>query len=260
MYNFYIIAPVWQFDNRASLRLDNIYMSTLDVKNLKKVHSEVTVTISTYPMVRQFEFYNENSIYETTETVTTDGDVQIRYKNMKCMKLNGGVWTPLQNYNAITQTLNKKNYIYIGGRANINYVTTGGSYNGANSETYITNPAKIVITGGKVNEVHGTARVQKGSVKGDVYIFISGGNIGCVYGGGNGSVYTNEDEKGNVNISITGGNFKKIYGGGQYSTSKVCGDVNIKIQNAKITEDVYGGGRGGQIQGKIYIDIKRLLV
>ncbi len=255
-YKFYTIVSVWQCGVFSSLRLDNLYMSTLSSANVKKVHSDSAATVSTYPMTRQFEFYNSNAIYETTETLTTNGDVQIRYKNMKSMKLNGGYWSPVQSYDAITTILNNENYIYIGGRANINYVTTGGIYNKENSEQYITNPFKLIITGGKVNAVYGTARIQKGSVKGNVNIFISGGNVTYLYGGGNGSVYSNGDEKGDVNIDITGGTFKNIYGGGQYYTSKVCGDVNIKIQNAKVTGNLYGGGRGGKIQGTVYVDIK----
>ena len=89
-YKFYTIVSVWQCGVFSSLRLDNLYMSTLSSANVKKVHSDSAATVSTYPMTRQFEFYNSNAIYETTETLTTNGDVQIRYKNMKSMKLNGG--------------------------------------------------------------------------------------------------------------------------------------------------------------------------
>ena len=124
-------------------------------------------------------------MYETTETLETEtAYIQIRYKNMKYMKLNGGYWTPVNNYGITSETLSKSNYIYIGGKANISVITTGGWNNGSNVERILTNPVSLVITGGKITQgIYGTGYVHGGSVKGNVNIFVSGGNISNIYGG-----------------------------------------------------------------------------
>lgn len=261
-YNFYTISPSYDFNNYSSLRLDGLYFAALPIGNVKKVHSELSATIGTYVRTRQFNFYNSNSMYETTETVETDMEyVQIRYRNMKYMKLNGGYWNPVNNYNISGETLNKSNYIQIGGKANINVVTTGGYNNGSNIEGILTNPVSLIVTGGRITEgIYGTAYVQGGSVKGNVNIFISGGYISNVYGGGNGSTYANGEEKGNVNIDITGGIFGNIYGGGQYYTSKISGDINLSIENAIINDNIFGGGRGGQVLGSTNLILKNTTV
>ena len=260
-YKFYTIAQVYDFNNSSSLRLDNLYLSVLSIDNVKKVHSEISAKINTYTRSSQFNFYNSNTTYETTETLKTGLIQQIRYYKMNYMKLNGGMWNPVQSYSITTATLNKSNYIYIGGTSYITYITTGGCNNGSNAERYITNPITIVATGGVVTQgIYGTGYVHGGNVKGNVNIFVSGGNISNIYGGGNGSVYANENEGGNVNIDITGGRFGNIYGGGQYYTSKIYGDVNIKIKNANVTGNIFGGGKGGQVQGKVNIDIKNTTI
>lgn len=257
-YSFFAISPGYDFNNYSSLRLDNLYFSVLPTNNVKKVHSELSATIGTFTRARQFNFYNTSSMFETTETLKTETSyMAIRYKNMKDMKLNGGYWNPVNNHGISSETLNKGKYIYIGGTAVISYVTTGGASNDSNIEGKLTNPIKIVITGGKItNGIYGTGYVQGGSVSGDVYILASGGNVANIYGGGNGSVYANNNENGNVNIKITGGTFGNIYGGGQYYTSKIYGSININIENATVNGNVYGGGKGGKVLENTNLTIK----
>ena len=253
-YRLYTIAQSWDFSNSSSLRLDNLYLAILPSSNVKKIHSELSATITTYVRARQFNFYDTGtgSNFETTETLSTDTSVQIRFRNLKYMKLNGGHWNPVQNYSTANFTLNKENYVYVGGNVNIPYITTGACYNGNNTESYVINPTRLIITGGRIyTGVYGTGSVHDSSVKGDVYIFISGGSVSNIYGGGNGSVHPNGAENGNMNINITGGIFGNIYGGGLYYTSRIYGDVNIKIQNARITGNIYGGGIGGKVNGNI---------
>ena len=255
-YKIYTCTQSYDFNVYSSLRLDNIYIGSLLKENIKKVHSESTATINTYSISRQFRFQSNNMIFETTETVTSSL-VAMWYRNIKVMKINGGNWRPTFEYSITNVVSNKFNYIVIGGMAAIDFISTSSRYNSNNSEACITNPTRLIVTGGRITTgIYGTGYVHGGSVKGDVNIFISGGNIANVYGGGNGSVYANGEEKGNVNIVITGGTFGNIYGGGQYYTSKIYGDVNIKIDNAKVTGNIYGGGKGGQVEGNINIDIK----
>lgn len=255
-YKMYLASQIYDFNVYSSLRFDNINILILQTANIKKVHNDSSATISTYPRARQIRFQNVNMIFEATENLKSD-TTNIWYRNIKCMKINGGYWNPVYEYSVYSAVLNKSNYLIFGGLAECAYISTSSINNSTNIEGYVTNPEKIIVTGGKINTgIYGTGVVHDGSVKGDVYIFISGGYITNIFGGGNGSIYANSEEKGNVNIDIRGGTFGYIYGGGQYYTSKVDGDVNIKIQNAKITGNVFGGGRGGQINGKINMDIK----
>ena len=255
-YNFYTISPAYDLNVYSSLRLDNIYLTILPIDNVKKVHTESSVAVNTYVRNRQFRFQNSNMIFETTETVTSDS-IAMWYRDIKFMKINGGKWNPTYEYDIVNATLNGSNCIVIGGLANIGYISTSSVENRTNSENYITNPHKLVITGGNITEgIYGTGYVHGGNIKGDVYVFVSGGKIANIFGGGNGSVYPNEEENGNVNIIITGGIFGNIYGGGKYYTSKIYGDVNIKVNNAKVTGNIYGGGIGGQVEGNVNIDIK----
>ena len=55
-YDFYIIACSYDIYSNSSLRLDNMNFSALPVENLKKVHSELSASISTFARARQFRF------------------------------------------------------------------------------------------------------------------------------------------------------------------------------------------------------------
>lgn len=260
-YKIYTGTPSYDYNNYSSLRLDNIYMGVLPIESIKKVHLDTSDTKGTYVRRRQFNFYNPNAIFETTETVKNDQDTQIRYNSMRYMKINGGFWNPVQSYSVATVTLSKKCYIYVGGMSKISYVSIAGASNENNVERYITNSINIVVTGGKISEgIYGSSRAQGGNINGNVNMFVSGGYVANVYGSGNGSIYQNGEEIGDVNIEITGGTFGNIYGGGQYYTSKISGNVNIKIKNAKIDGNIYGGGKGGQVCGNVYIDIKKSVI
>ena len=260
-YTCYENVALYDFNFYSSIRQDNITILNLSDNHIKKVHSELSATIKTYGRGANYRIVdNVNMTFETTEKVKTFGRVMF-YNNSKCVRINGGNFSLIENYVVSTMTMNKSAYIIVGGLAYIDKMSTSGLVNTANIEAYIENPVTLVITGGRVNNgIFGTGYIQGGSVKGDVNIFISGGNVSNVYGGGNGSVYANNAEKGNVNIIITGGIFGNIYGGGQYYTSKVNGDVNIKIKNAKINGNICGGGKGGQVLGNINLDVKETTI
>ena len=73
----------------SALRLDNINMITLKEANIKKVHNDSSAKIDTYPRSRQIRFQNVNMMFETTEKMKSD-TTNIWYRNIKCMKINGG--------------------------------------------------------------------------------------------------------------------------------------------------------------------------
>ena len=239
----------------SSYRYDNICVSSLSNDSIKKIHLELNVNVNTYQKGGNYRFdANSNMIFEATETVIKERTT-IFYLNVKAVNLMGGIWTVAQNYDVKNTTLSKFSYIKAGGVSHINMITTSG-WTSCNTEQYVVNPVTIIITGGQLGGIYGTGYGYGGSIKGDVNIFVSGGKIADIYGGGNGSVYPNEDENGDVNIEITGGIFGNIYGGGKYYTSRVSGNINIKISSAIINENVYGGGKGGEILGNVIIDIK----
>lgn len=250
-YNCYLTSPTYDYTNNSSLRLDNIDVYSLQESNVKDKYDN-DIVVETYTRSRQFNFNTPGAIFETTETATAGGYCQIRYKNVKYFRLLGGGWNPVWNYGVANGTLSKGNYIQIGGLALITYVTTGSCYNSGTTEYLETNPATLVITGGKITTgVYGTGNVEGSSIKGNVNIFVSGGNIANIYGAGKGSTYANGDENGDVNITIYGGTIGNIYGAGQFYTSNVSGNVNLNISNATITESIYGGGKGGKVTGNV---------
>lgn len=119
----------------------------------------------------------------------------------------------------------------------------------------------------------GTVGGTSGDGSPTVVITIGGGDINAVYGGGRGGedpVYNfnaKEGENprgsgasdttgpakviGDVSITITGGTIGYVYGGGQGAKgthddcASISGNVTISISSsAKVTKDIYGGGKG----------------
>lgn len=244
-YNMYMICPLYDYSNYASLRLDNINLYNLPDDFIKDIH-ENSITISTYTRARQFRFYNYSTL-ETTENFISASQSSIWLKNARSCRLNGGLWQPIFEYNVVNAnvTLTKGNYYKVGGLAKISFISTDCQYNSGTNEYFLTNPATLIITGGQVTTgVYGTGYAEGGSVKGNVNIFISGGKIANIYGAGYGSTYSNGTENGDVNIIVYSADIGTIYGGGQFYTSKVSGNVNINVYNSTITGNVFGGGKG----------------
>ena len=242
---------------------------------------------------RQINIQQNGIVFETTETVTSGDQTQIRfayskYGSAKHIDIKGGSWTILMTHgtNADRQdgdnyddNNNENNYapfmdftddnineyIEIGGKAYINYVSTGFASNGVAGATYsIVDPPDIIVNGGYVHEIYGTGKVAGSNVVGNVNIDISGGHVNCLYGATYGSVrkcseITDTIKKplendGNVNINISDGIVDTIYGGGQVFLSKISGNVNINITGGSFG-DIYGGGKSGEVLGNITLNI-----
>ena len=254
-YNLYMKAQGYDFYFYSSVVMDDVQICSLSTSQIQDIHG-TSVGVSTYTRSRQLYLYGEGISFETTENTTSDGSTNIWLYKGNHFKLNGGKYGVQWKYSNSNYTLNEGTYIQIGGLAYMTFVSNGVYANSTTSEYIYTNPPKIIVTGGSFSTgIYGTSYVAGGSVKGDVYIYISGGYIANIYGGGNGSVYANGSENGNVNILIYGGTIGTIYGGGQYYTSTISGDVNINIENATITGNIYGGGKGGKINGSVNLSI-----
>lgn len=320
-YSLFISAPSYDISNMSSLRIDNVHITGLNVAKTRdmvlvnkythtktesvknpsgtSVNISVAMTggtkdsigITKYSTSRQFNLGNQKTVFETSETATSDTIVQIRLAKAASIKLLGGKWNPVANYSVsrelsddephTSSTLSPKGrYILIGGTTEISYLTTGSCNNNTGYESHIAYPATIIITGGCIPKssssslrgIYGSGVIE-GSNVGEVNIFMSDGSIDAIYGAGYGSVgydyiYETFDNSGNktsevnyksskcdVNIEVYGGTIGNIYGAGQFYTSKVHGDVNLSFSNAKITGNVYGGGKGGNVLGNVNLDI-----
>ena len=77
-------------------------------------------------------------------------------------------------------------------------------------------------------------------------ILINGGFIaGDVYGGGNRNGSGDNNTKATINITMNAGNVVGSIYGGSNELGTIYGDVNVKVLGGEVTNNVYGGGRGG---------------
>lgn len=159
-YNCILSASSYDFRNYSDLRLDNV-----NVSNLRESDMELRwgLSKSTYPKYRQFTFYTNDAYFETTENLVANqsDNIEIRFKNSKSFRLNGGRWNVVQSYSNETNTLTKGKYVYVGGLSYYQYITNAGRNNGNNKETKLTNPYTIVVTGGYIETgLYGSGQAQ----------------------------------------------------------------------------------------------------
>lgn len=110
----------------------------------------------------------------------------------------------------------------------------------------------VVINGGTFSARHGIYGGSSwgGVVKGDTYVEFNGGTMstGSVAGG---SYNSQSKIEGSTSVKITGGTLKSVYGN---SASSVGGNININIDNAKISSSIYGASSsavGGDVNMNI---------
>lgn len=110
----------------------------------------------------------------------------------------------------------------------------------------------VVINGGTFSARHGIYGGSSwgGVVKGDTYVEFNGRTMstGSVAGG---SYNSQSKIEGSTSVKITGGTLKSVYGN---SASSVGGNININIDNAKISSSIYGASSsavGGDVNMNI---------
>lgn len=167
-------------------------------------------------------------------------------------------------------TLNGSTYIYIGGNAVIG------------DETLVRNETKLF--GAEAGSVFGIGNGKSGTStigSADNSTIVIGGNaniLGNVYGGGNygatgvsssisttsstivmydgmvnGDIYGGGNNNGsgdsstvaNIDITMYKGNVLGSIYGGSNAQGTIYGDVNVKVYGGEVTNNVFGGGRGG---------------
>lgn len=162
-------------------------------------------------------------------------------------------------------------YIYIGGDAKIgdeNLVTNGttlfgaeagsvfGIGNGRSNSTTIgsaDNSIIIINEDATINRnVYGGGNYGAVGISNDnissnyTHITMLNGTIkGDIYGGGNRNGSGSEDIESTIEIKMLNGTVEgNIYGGSNYQGT-IYGNVNVYVEAGNITNDVYGGGKGG---------------
>lgn len=251
----YLNAITHEFKVASSLRFDNVQLKPLTDAHLKDSLPTDNVTISTNTRNYRFNLSN-NMTFEITETAPSSSTQFLWANNAKSVILNNGMWHLFVSWTSSNKTINDGNYFLVGGHAYFNRLCNSiGQDVVPTVDVYLTNPVTISINGGYIDGLYGSPVKEKLNIKGDAYIFMSNGYVANFFGGDQGSIYPSNTEKGNVNIVTYGGKINILYGAGQKYTSKVYGDVNIELNETTISNNVYGGGKGGAVLGNINLTI-----
>lgn len=148
---------------------------------------------------------------------------------------------------------------YIGGGTNTSLygVAPGGVFgagNGVNGYDQVgsVNNSNILINGGTIaGNVYGGGNygatgyiLSSGTTTSNIRMYAGTVN-GSIYGGGNNNGSGKSNISSSINIEITGGNINTSVFGGSRTKGTTYGSTNIVISNAKIGDNVYGGGEGG---------------
>lgn len=113
----------------------------------------------------------------------------------------------------------------------ISYVYGGG--NAASSEK-----VNLKVLGGKIKYLFGGAN-QSGTINSSNISVKNNSQINTLFGSNNAGGETQ-----NAEIEAFGGTFENIFGGGNEAPT---GAVNLKLKNVLVKEEVYGGGKDGEV-------------
>lgn len=231
-YSLYLSAPEKELEIYSSLRFDNVCLKALTETDIKVIRGS-EVSAKTYSHIVDLGFYSTGS-FEVTETVSTDNkSINLFFRNLSRVKLCGGSWSPFvaKSEDEIS-TLSDKNIVIVGGVAKVENLTLQYENVLNKDKAIIQNPPTMIITGGVINKVSGVSEV---GVKGNVNIFVSGGNIGELFGVDNQSVSASSKDKGNVNVKIYDGFVDKVYG--KNGECDISGSVNLIIDSFRTNDD-----------------------
>ena len=225
-YNLYLTAQTKELNSYSSLRIDNINLKSLPISNVNVIHG-TEANAATYSHTIDLGFYT-NGIFEATENVSTENKtINLFYRNLSEIKLNAGNWNPLvaKNEEEITN-LNDRNWIGIGGIAEIDNLTIGYEEIIKENNAIIRNPPTINITGGIIEKISGTSNAN---IKGNINVFIAGGKITTLHGIEDKNIIASDNEEGIIFVKIYGGNIGVVLGKEGIGTAS--GNINLVIDN-----------------------------
>ena len=179
------------------------------------------------------------------------------YKHEYCVINGGGAVGSVHNFYSEGNINEIDRRWCIGRNASIATVFGGIQSTNINQLVTINSDYDIYVTGGKISNFYGGSSNMYATTIGsrDIYVLgdasaKSAGNtqyfptIGNFYGGG-----ARARNFGDINVlmnqaKITG----SVYGGGDTATATVYGDVTLDISHTDITYSVYGGGKNGNTE------------
>ncbi len=124
--------------------------------------------------------------------------------------------------------------------------TVSGSVYGGSYSTGIVQNDSIYMSGGTVTNVYGGGLGSSTRISGNAEVNIINGTINNnVYGGGELGTVT-----GNTEVAVSGGTMKNIFGAGKggSTTANIGGTTTVNVSGGTIAESVYGGGENGNVK------------
>lgn len=214
---------------------------------------------------------NNSNVYGNIEINVKDGSLNNQTSSPAITEAIVGtdIGTGQQNVygnisiNVGTETTNpyvKGNIFAVGGgtlHGNTSVVINGGTfsarqgiYGGSSWGGVVKGDTYVEFNGGTMStgSVAGGSYNSQSKIEGSTSVKITGGTLKSVYGGDSRST---QGIGGNVNLEITGGSMSSVYGN---SASSVGGNININIDNAKISSSIYGASSsavGGDVNMNI---------
>jgi len=112
----------------------------------------------------------------------------------------------------------------------------------------------VIINGGTIRTAvygggnHGSTGTQS-STSAKTVVDILGGTIGDVFGGSKSAGFSKLDyiNSSTIDINISGGSITNVYGGSD-ADGTIYGGVTIDVTGGRITNNVYGGGKGNDTE------------
>ena len=112
----------------------------------------------------------------------------------------------------------------------------------------------VIIAGGTIRTAvygggnHGSTGTQS-STSAKTVVDILGGTIGDVFGGSKSAGFSKSNyiNSSTIDINISGGSITNVYGGSD-TDGTIYGGVSIDITGGRITQNVYGGGKGNETE------------
>lgn len=135
---------------------------------------------------------------------------------------------------------------------NINRGTIGNIYGGSNQSGDITTTNISVQNNSATTIDNIFGGNNMGGTTSQANVYVNGGTIGNVYGGGN------EAEVDSPIVHVQVATVNNIFGGG--NMAQITGDTDVVITNATILTNIYGGGNEGEVAGSTNVLITQSVI
>lgn len=189
--------------------------------------------------------------FEVTETSLIRFG-QFEFSNVRSVDspiiLNGGIFEQYTKGTSGSDNANKDRitYIIIGGNVYLPSFTPGAHVNKQNG-TKTTRHCAVNVLGGRIDNLYLTGNYNENIInpnKDNPHCYIDGGNFQQMAAAGK------EGIDGDVYWKVNHSLIKEFYGGGTLADKRVTGNINITIDNSKVTKFCGGPKFGDMYDGK----------